>query len=180
MKINQSDLDKTLNSLQDQINIANMVGEFSKPIGGFINYSPKITNRSEITFNVSKPPQSLTRKASVGCMIRPGIKDILSPNSGIALEPTVTLSNIPESVKSIGMLLTNCFPSDTQNNLNLIVGPNESVNVSFVASYLIEFVPNTLSKWLILFEAIVLSAAFLRVIKELMVFVKKGFEYFVD
>ena len=107
--------------------------------------------------------QSLRRRipqnASVTCELPSFGIGIFSYDSGIVFENKTSLVDIPETVKSINGTLLSCvrgFQSES-TDANFIIAPNATVSLQKpTIDFLIEFLPDRMSKILLALEVLVI------------------------
>jgi hypothetical protein len=176
---NEEHLDEIYRKVQEQINEAARLDEFSKPFSGFIRFRPRLTNKSTLDFVVSDPPQTATQNASVTCQLSQNQEYVLSYNSGIYFENKTSLSNVPETTKLVvGQLIACVRGIHTESDTHTVVGPGGTVSMQNVqARFYVEYITDNLSRLLIAAQVIAIALAGLLVFREILKFLFKGWRY---
>jgi hypothetical protein len=182
-KLDELAIQKVNSNLQDQIDQANRLDKFSIPFGTFINLYPRVTNKSTATLSVSEPLQNLPQQVAITCQLLPSTTEIFSYNSGIVFNNKTSLSQTPDTVKSVVNTLVTCFRGleSSSSNLKVIVAPNGTVSFKDPkVDFLVEFFPDDMSKNLIRVEVLVIFLGLLPLLGVLVRFLVKGWRYFLD
>ena len=180
-KLDDQAMQKIESDLQNQLDQASRLDAFSKPLAGFIRYSPEATNKSTLIFSVSEPARRIPQNASVTCELPSFGIGIFSYDSGIVFENKTSLVDIPETVKSINGTLLSCvrgFQSES-TDANFIIAPNATVSLQKpTIDFLIEFLPDRMSKILLALEVLVILLGLLPLIREGVKLLIRGWVYF--
>lgn len=180
-KLDQPTIDQINSDLQTQLDKAERLDQFSKPFSGYFRFTPRITNKSTVDINISNPAQTVPQQLSVECELN-SILNIFTYGSGIISPQETTLSNAPDAVKSAASILTSCirgFQSEP-SNLKLIVAPQGIVSMQNVrVDFLIEFLSDKTTKFLLAIEAVAIFLALLPLLREAVKFIARGWRYFL-
>jgi len=155
-------------NLQNQLDQAERLDAFSKPLAGFMRYVPEATNKSTITYLVSEPQQNASQNAFVICELPSFGTGTFSYNSGM--------------VKSINSTLLSCFRGlhSESTKLGLVVAPNATLSVTQpTIDFFIEFSPDSMSKALLALEVLAVFLALLPLVREGVRLLIRGWSYFI-
>ena len=169
-------------NLQNQLDQAERLDAFSKPLAGFMRYVPEATNKSTITYLVSEPQQNASQNAFVICELPSFGTGTFSYNSGIVFENKTSLDDVPEMVKSINSTLLSCFRGlhSESTKLGLVVAPNATLSVTQpTIDFFIEFSPDSMSKALLALEVLAVFLALLPLVREGVRLLIRGWSYFI-
>lgn len=179
---NETDRQKILLDIREQLDTADRLSFLAKPFNAVIRLSnEKITNVTVARLEISEPKQSEEKQVQVACNIRPQITDIFSYNAGIIspLIPSIKPEKIPEQIATTYNFLTACVPTNAVfDGKGRTVAPNATVTMSLEPKYKIEFLSDTKSKIIIYLETLLLWMLALPIFREVYRFVSKGVRYF--
>jgi hypothetical protein len=179
--VEADDQQMILSRLDEDIDTASRLDQFSKPFSGFLRFEPRITNQTSAELVVEKPRQVVQDRVAVVCALPDYGLNIFSYGAGIVFSPGTNLSKLPEVIRTkITPILKNCFPKIEFPNQKLQVDPNTEVKINSTIQYLIEFLPDPQSKFMVLIAMYLLFLALLPVLKQGVKFSREGLTYFID
>ena len=163
-----------------QIDNVNRVDNLSKPFSGFMRFYPKIINNSTFIISVSNPKQDILQYATVICNSKLLENSLFSYGSEIPLAGKTDLLSVSDVLDGVTNSLKECVNRiQTPSDLKITVYPDSVVSMRDAKiDFLVEFFPDKTSKSFLALEMLVLFGAFITLSKEILSFLKSGWNYF--